>query len=52
MPESDITHQESLVEALIEDAVRFADASPMPEPKELFSDVYVNYPESALRAGL
>ncbi len=52
VPESDLARQESLVETLIEDAVRFADASPMPEPEELFSDVYVDYPESALRAGL
>jgi pyruvate dehydrogenase E1 component alpha subunit len=52
VPESDLAHQETVVEALIEDAVRFADASPMPDPEELFSDVYVNYPESALRAGL
>ncbi|MCH9037246.1 MAG: 3-methyl-2-oxobutanoate hydroxymethyltransferase [Chloroflexi bacterium] len=27
----------------LDDAVKFADESPWPEPEELFSDVYVSY---------
>ena len=39
------------VETLIEEAIKFADASPLPEPPELYEDVYVNYPVAAMKRG-
>jgi pyruvate dehydrogenase E1 component alpha subunit len=34
--------------AAVEDAVRFAAESPLPDPAELLSDVYVDYPVTGL----
>ncbi|NJO84425.1 MAG: thiamine pyrophosphate-dependent dehydrogenase E1 component subunit alpha, partial [Blastochloris sp.] len=52
--ELDAVDQE--VNAAIEDAARFADESPMPEPAEMLTDVYVSIPQSELwpfqRAGV
>jgi len=39
-------------EELMEEAIRFADASPMPEPAELYEDVYVDYPLDMMRRGI
>ena len=39
------------VEALIEEAVRFADAAPLPDLSELYTDVYVDYPLEQLKRG-
>ena len=36
---------------LMEDAVKFADESPLPEPAELYEDVYVDYPLDMMRRG-
>jgi pyruvate dehydrogenase E1 component alpha subunit len=36
---------------LIDDAVVFADASPLPEPHEIYDDVYVDYPVEMMRRG-
>jgi pyruvate dehydrogenase E1 component alpha subunit len=36
---------------LIDDAVVFADASPLPELHEIYEDVYVDYPVSMMRRG-
>ena len=36
---------------LIEDAVAFADASPLPEAHEIYEDVYVDYPVAMMRRG-
>ncbi|MBI4234169.1 MAG: thiamine pyrophosphate-dependent dehydrogenase E1 component subunit alpha [Chloroflexi bacterium] len=39
------------VAELMEEAVRFADASPLPPPEELYTDVYVSYPLELLKRG-
>jgi TPP-dependent pyruvate/acetoin dehydrogenase alpha subunit len=38
-------------EALMEEAIRFADDSPLPDPLELYDDVYVDYPKELMRRG-
>jgi pyruvate dehydrogenase E1 component alpha subunit len=38
-------------EDLMEEAIRFADESPLPEPSELYEDVYVDYPKELMRRG-
>ena len=42
---------ETEIGALIEEAVQFADESPLPEPAELYDDVYVDYPVEMMRRG-
>ena len=37
---------------MMEEAVKFADESPLPEAIEIFDDVYVNYPISELSRGV
>ncbi|MBI2873098.1 MAG: thiamine pyrophosphate-dependent dehydrogenase E1 component subunit alpha [Chloroflexi bacterium] len=44
LPECDVVAIEREVAATIEEAVAFADASPMPSAEELLADVYVSYP--------
>ena len=36
---------------LMEEAIKFADESPVPDPLELYDDVYVNYPTELLKRG-
>ena len=36
---------------LMEEAVKYADESPLPEPHELYEDVYVDYPLDMMRRG-
>ena len=36
---------------LMEEAIKFADESPLPEAIELYDDVYVNYPVEQLKRG-
>ena len=36
---------------LMEEAIKFADESPLPAPHELYEDVYVNYPTELLKRG-
>ena len=36
---------------LMEDAIKFADESPLPEPAEVYDDVYVSYPTELLKRG-
>ena len=36
---------------LMEEAIKFADESPLPETSELYDDVYVNYPIEQLKRG-
>jgi len=38
-------------EAMMEEAIRFADDSPLPDPAELYQDVYVNYPLEMMKRG-
>ena len=38
-------------EELMEEAIKFADESPLPEPAEIYEDVYVNYPIDMLKRG-
>ena len=56
IPQGDINAEEldeidGEVEQLMEEAIRFADESPLPEPSELYEDVYVSYPSEALKRG-
>ena len=37
---------------MMEEAIKFADESPLPEASELYDDVYVNYPVEALKRGI
>ena len=57
LPQGDITAEEldqidSEAETLMEEAVKFADESPFPEPVELYDDVYVNYPKELMKRGV
>ena len=36
---------------LMEDAIKFADESPLPDPVEIYDDVYVSYPKELLKRG-
>ena len=36
---------------LMEEAIKFADESPVPDPVEIYDDVYVNYPVELLKRG-
>ena len=56
LPQGDITEEEldqidREAETMMEEAVKFADESPLPEGLELYEDVYVNYPVEQLRRG-
>ena len=35
----------------MEDAIKFADASPLPDPSQLYEDVYVSYPKELMKRG-
>jgi pyruvate dehydrogenase E1 component alpha subunit len=37
---------------MMEDAIRFADESPLPDPIEIYDDVYVDYPVDMMRRGI
>jgi pyruvate dehydrogenase E1 component alpha subunit len=57
VPQGDITAEEldqidQEAADLMEEAVKFADESPVPDGKELYEDVYVNYPMEQLRRGV
>ncbi|MCH7841413.1 MAG: thiamine pyrophosphate-dependent dehydrogenase E1 component subunit alpha [Chloroflexi bacterium] len=39
-------------ETLMDEAVKFADESPLPEPVELYDDVYVDYPKDMMKRGV
>ena len=39
-------------ETLMDEAVKFADESPFPEPVELYDDVYVDYPKELMKRGV
>ena len=56
LPQGDITEEEldqidREAENLMEEAVKFADESPLPEAIELYDDVYTNYPVEQLKRG-
>ena len=56
IPQGDINAEEldqidREAEQLMEEAIKFADESPLPEPLELYEDVYVSYPIEALKRG-
>ena len=56
IPQGDITAEEldridKESEDLMEEAIKFADESPMPEALEIYDDVYVNYPTELLKRG-
>ena len=56
IPQGDINAEEldqidREAEQLMEEAIRFADESPLPELAELYEDVYVSYPPAALKRG-
>jgi pyruvate dehydrogenase E1 component alpha subunit len=39
------------VDRLMDEAIKFADDSPLPEPSQLYEDVYVSYPRELLKRG-
>ena len=45
-------YRDADAEALMEEAVKFADESPLPEPVELYDDVYVDYPKDMMKRGV
>ena len=49
--EEELNQMDTEAEALMEEAIKFADESPMPEPLELYDDVYVDYPVDMMRRG-
>ena len=56
IPEGEITSEEldqldKDAEEQMEEAIRFADSSPMPQPNELYEDVYVDYPIDMMKRG-
>ncbi|HIM81789.1 MAG TPA: thiamine pyrophosphate-dependent dehydrogenase E1 component subunit alpha [Dehalococcoidia bacterium] len=56
LPLGDITLEElDQIDAeaaqLMEDAIKFADESPLPDPLEIYDDVYVSYPAELLKRG-
>jgi pyruvate dehydrogenase E1 component alpha subunit len=56
LPLGDITLEElDQIDAeaaqLMEDAIKFADESPLPDPLEIYDDVYVSYPPELLKRG-
>ena len=56
LPHGELTEEEldqidREAESLMEEAVKFADESPLPEAVELYDDVYANYPVEQLRRG-
>ena len=56
LPQGEITSEEldqidRECEELMEEAIKFADESPLPEPPEVYQDVYVNYPTDLLKRG-
>ena len=57
IPQGDVTSEEldqidQEATDLMEEAIKFADESPLPEPPELYEDVYVNYPLEQLKRGV
>lgn len=48
LSEDDLEAIEARARELVEEAVRFAEASPYPAPEECLTDVYVSYPASQL----
>jgi pyruvate dehydrogenase E1 component alpha subunit len=57
LPQGDITAEEldqidMEAETLMDEAVKFADESPLPEPVELYDDVYVDYPKEMMKRGV
>ena len=56
LPLGDITLEElDQIDAeaaqLMEDTIKFADESPLPDPLEIYEDVYVSYPIELLKRG-
>ena len=56
LPQGEITAEEldqmdQEAADLMEEAIKFADESPLPEASELYDDVYVNYPVEQLKRG-
>ena len=49
---SELDQLDAEAEVLMEEAVKFADESPLPEPVELYDDVYVNYPKDMMKRGV
>ena len=49
VPASELDAIDGQVEALIEESIKLADRAPLPPPEDLFTDVYAEYPQAALR---
>ena len=56
LPQGEITAEEldqidKEAEDMMEDAIKFADESPLPDPLELYDDVYASYPIDQMKRG-
>ena len=56
VPEGLVTAEEldqmdQAAEQMMEEAIKFADESPLPEPAEIYEDVYVSYPIDQMKRG-
>ena len=49
--ETELDQMDKDAELLMEEAVKFADESPLPDEIELYEDVYVSYPRDLLKRG-
>ena len=49
VPAAELDAIDGQVEALIEESITLADQAPLPPPEDLFTDVYAEYPQAALR---
>jgi pyruvate dehydrogenase E1 component alpha subunit len=47
--ESELIKIDNQAKEMVEDAVRFAEESPLPAPEDCLTDVYVNYPREGVR---
>lgn len=45
LTEAWIEEQETKIKDIVQDSIDFAEASPFPDPSELYTDIYVNHPD-------
>ena len=48
----ELDQMDQVAEQMMEEAIKFADESPLPEPAELYEDVYVSYPIDQMKRGV
>ena len=52
LPADELDQMDQVAEQMMEEAIKFADESPLPEPAELYEDVYVSYPIDQMKRGV